>query len=433
MQRSANEEATAHFRRGLTLIDTLPDTPERTQEHLTLQTALGSVLVLIKGLGAPEVREAYDYARLLCRQLGDTPQLFTVLNGLARYYLQQEEMTTSIELAEQSLALAEKEQDTARMLVAHSRLGSSLFFRGHLLRAEEHCVRGMELYDFDRHSSLAFVYGLDAGVPCLPIGAWILSYLGFPDQALRRNQRAVALARKVGHPYSLAWVLEAASWLHCYRGEGRESYALADEAIAFSTEREFPHWVAMGLQRRGEALRLQGKWDDGTEQLRQGQEGYRATGASAGWSRGLTELAGSCLHFGQYEEGLRLADEALRVMNRGTMRHYEPEQYRIKGELLLLKYHTSDFTRPDAPRNDSRHDLMFEAEACFLKALEIARSQKAKSLELRATTSLARSFRAMDRRDEARAMLAEIYGWFTEGFDTADLKDAKTLLDELGG
>jgi class 3 adenylate cyclase/tetratricopeptide (TPR) repeat protein len=433
MQRSANEEATAHFRRGLTLIDSLPDTPERTQEHLTLQSALGSVLVLTKGLGAPEVREAYDDARLLCRQLGDTPQLFTVLNGLAQYYLQQEEMTTSIELAEQSLALAEKEQDTARMLVAHSRLGSSLFFRGHLLRAEEHCVQGMKLYDFDRHSSLAFVYGLDAGVPCLPIGAWTLWYLGFPDQALRRSQRAVALARKVGHPYSLAWVLEAASWLHCYRGEGQEAYALADEAIIFSTKREFPHWVAMGLQRRGEALRLLGKWDDGTEQLRQGQEGYRATGASAGWSRGLTELARSCLHFGQYEEGLRLADEALRLMNRGTMRHYEPEQYRIKGELLLLKSHTSDFRRPDAPRNDSRHDLMFEAEACFLKALEVARSQKAKSWELRATTSLARSFRAMDRRDEARTMLATIYGWFTEGFDTADLKDAKALLNELEG
>ena len=141
MQRSANEEATAHFRRGLTLIDALPDTPERTREHLTLQTALGSVLVLTKGLGAPEVREAYDYARLLCRQLGDTPQLFTVLIGLAQYYLQQEEMTTSIELAEQSLALAEKEQDTARMLVAHSRLGSSLFFRGHLLRARNIAFR----------------------------------------------------------------------------------------------------------------------------------------------------------------------------------------------------------------------------------------------------------------------------------------------------
>jgi tetratricopeptide (TPR) repeat protein len=291
----------------------------------------------------------------------------------------------------------------------------------------------MALYDFDRHSSLALVYGLDAGVPCLPIGAWTLWYLGFPDQALRRSQRAVALARKVGHPYSLAWVLEAASWMHCYRGEGQEAYALADEAIAFSTEREFPHWIAMGLQRRGEALRLLGRWEEGTEQLRQGQEGYRATGASAGWSRGLTELAQSCLHSGQYEEGLRLADEALQLMDRTTMRNYEAEQHRIKGELVLLKSHTSNFRRQSTtPAATVDPELTFEAEACFLKALEVARAQKAKSWELRATMSLARLLRDTDRRDEARTMLAEIYNWFTEGFDTADLKDAKALLHEMG-
>jgi class 3 adenylate cyclase/tetratricopeptide (TPR) repeat protein len=431
MQRSANQEATAHFTRGLALIETLPDTPERTQEHLTLQTALGSVLVLTKGLGALEVHEAYDRARLLCRQLDDTPQLFTVLLGLSGYYLQQEDMTTSIELAQQSLLLAEKDRDSGRMLTAHSRLGSSWFFRGQPLRADEHCRRGMALYDFDRHSSLALVYGLDAGVPCWPIGAWALWYMGFPDQALRRSQEAVALARKVHHPYSLAWVLEAASWLHWYRGEGREAYALADEAVVFSTQREFPHWIAMGLQRRGEALRLLNHWEEGTNQLRQGLEGYRATGAAGGWSRGLTELARSCLHFGQYEEGLKLADEALEIMYRGTMRNYEPEQNRIKGELLLLKSRSSGGARRGACGEATYPDLTLEAEGCFLKALEIARRQKAKSWELRAMTSLARLLRDSGRGDEACTMLAEIYNWFTEGFDTADLKDAKALLDEL--
>jgi class 3 adenylate cyclase/tetratricopeptide (TPR) repeat protein len=431
MQRSANEEATAHFTRGLVLIDTLPNTPERTQEQLTLQVALGAGLLITKGLGAPEVRDAYDRARLLCRQLGDTPQLFMVLLGLAHYYLQQSEMITAIELAQQCLALAEREKDTGRMIVARNRLASSWFFHGQPLRAAEHAEQGIALYDFEHHSSLARVYGLDGGVPCLPLGAWALWYLGFPDKALRRSQTAVALARKVGHPYSFPWVLEAASWLHCYRGEGREAYALADEAIAFATQREFPHWIAMGLQRRGEALRLLGQWDEGTKQLRQGHEGYRATGASGNWAFGLTELARSCLHSGDYEEGLRLAEEALQVMNRGTTRFYEPEQHRIKGELLLLKFHASDVTRPDASPKASDHDLMFEAEACFLEALELARSRRAKSWELRTITSLARLLRDTGRREEAFKQLAKVYNWFTEGFDTADLKDARTLLDQL--
>jgi class 3 adenylate cyclase/tetratricopeptide (TPR) repeat protein len=431
MQRSANQEATAHFTRGLALIETLPDTPERTQEHLTLQTALGSVLVLTKGLGAREVQEAYDRARLLCRQLDDTPQLFTILLGLSGYYLQQEEMTTSIELAQQSLVLAEKARDSGRMLAAHSRLGSSWFFRGQPLRADEHCRRGIALYDYDCHSTLALVYGLDAGVPCLPLGAWALWYMGFPDQALERSKEALALARKVRHPYSLAWVLEAVSWLHWYRGEGSEAYALADEAVVFSTQREFPHWIAMGLQRRGEALRLLNRWEEGTNQLRLGLEGYRATGAAAGWSRGLTELARSCLHFGQYEEGLKLAEEALEIMYRGTMRNYEPEQHRIKGELLLLKTRSSGGARRGACGQATYSDLTLEAEGCFLKALEIARSQKAKSWELRAMISLARLLRDTGRREQGRKQLAEIYNWFTEGFDTADLKEGKALLDEL--
>jgi predicted ATPase len=187
----------------------------------------------------------------------------------------------------------------------------------------------------------------------------------------------------------------------------------------------------MGLQRRGEALRLLGQWDEGTEQLRQGQEGYRATGASAGWSRGLTELARSCLHFGRYEEGLRLANEALQLTGRRTARYYEPEQHRIKGELLLLKSRASNFTRGNTPRGTENHDLIFEAEACFLKALELARSQNAKSWELRATTSLARLWQQRNKKHEARVLLGDLYNWFTEGFDTADLKDAKALMEEL--
>jgi predicted ATPase len=199
---------------------------------------------------------------------------------------------------------------------------------------------------------------------------------------------------------------------------------LADEAVTLSIQQEFPHWIAMGLQRRGEALRLLGQWEEGTSQLRQGQEGYRATGAAAGWDRGLAELARSCLHEGQYEEGLRLMDEAFELMNQKTMRYYAAEMYRIKGELLLQQFNVQ------GSRFKSDNPLS-EAEACFLKAIEIARSQRAKSWELRAATSLARLWQQQGKRAEAHELLSEVYDWFTEGFDTKDLQEARALLDEL--
>ena len=431
IQRSANEEAVTHLTTGIELLKALPDTPERMQQELTLQTALGTALLVTKGLGAHEVREVYDRARHLCNRLGDTPQLFSILRGLSGYYLQQDEMLTSIELAQQCLALAEKEQDTTHMLIAHTRLVSGWFFYGEPERAHEHCERGMALYDFEQHHSLAFIYGVDGGVPCLPIGAWALWYLGYPEQALKRSQAAVALARRVAHPFSLAWALEAASWLHWYRREGQEAYALADEAVTLSLQQEFPHWIAMGLQRRGEALRLLGQWEEGTTQLQQGLEGYRATGAAGGWARGLAELARSCLHWGQYEEGLRLADEALELMNQKTQRHYAAEQYRIKGELLRQK------SEVRGPKSEVSKSLILtpnsqaEAEEYFLKAIEIAQSQKAKSWELRAATSLARLWQHQGKKAVAHKLLSEVYTWFTEGFDTKDLQEAKALLEEL--
>jgi predicted ATPase len=206
---------------------------------------------------------------------------------------------------------------------------------------------------------------------------------------------------------------------------------LADEAVTLSIQQEFPHWIAMGLQRRGEALRLLGQWEEGTSQLQQGQEGYRATDAAAGWPRGLAELARSCLHQGQYEEGLRLVDEALQLLSQKTMRYYEAETYRIKGELLRQK---SEVRGPESEVSKSQildPKSVAEAKECFLKAIKIAQSQKAKSWELRAATSLARLWQQQGKRAEAHILLSEIYHWFTEGFDTKDLQEAKALLDEL--
>jgi predicted ATPase len=432
-QRSANEEAVTHLTTGLTLLKTLPDTPERPLQELTLQTALGSALFVTKGPGAHEMRAVYDRARELGLQVRDAPQLFPTLLSLAGYYLQQEEMPHSIELAQQCLALAERQQDIGGMLAAHGYLCTAWFFHGDSAQAHEHCEQTMARYDFERHRSLAFDYGLDSGVLALAIGAWALWHLGYPEQARTRCETAVALARQVGHPYSLAWALNAASWLYWYRQEGQRAYELADEAIAFATQHEFPHWVAMGLQMRGIALARLGQWEEGMRQLRQGVEAYQATGAIGGRDWALPELARGCLQRGQYEEGLRLVEEALDLTREEAkgMRHYEPEKYHAKGELLLQQFNVqgSKF-KVENPHSAIRNPQL-EAEACFLKAIEIAQRQQAKSWELRAATSLARLWQQQGKRVEAHKLLAEIYNWFSEGFETKDLQEANALLEEL--
>jgi tetratricopeptide (TPR) repeat protein len=205
----------------------------------------------------------------------------------------------------------------------------------------------------------------------------------------------------------LAWALNAASWLYWYRQEGQTAYELADEVIAFSTQHEFPHWVAMGLQMRGNALARLDQWEEGMRQLRQGVEAYQATGAIGGRDWELPELARGCLQRGQYDEGLCLVEEALDLTREEAkgMRHYEPEKYHAKGELLLARAGSIDPSGGKEPQAS----LVAGAEACFLKAIEIARSQKAKSWELRAATSLARLWQHQGKKEEARQMLAEIY------------------------
>jgi class 3 adenylate cyclase/predicted ATPase len=412
LQRSAHVEAVAHFTTGLELLKTVPETPERIRHELTLQTALSSALVVTKGLGAPEVRKAYDDARELCQRAGETPRLGPVLYGLSAYYIQQEEMRVASELAGQCLAMAEKQHDSSFIVAACRLLVSTSFWSGNPRLAHEYCERGMARYDPFQHRSLALVYGFDPGVSCLSVGAWALWYLGYPEQALRRSQASIALAQEVNHPYTLASALNIASWTRCYRREGQAALTLAEESLALSTAQDFPHWLAVGLYMRGLALIELGQWEEGTAQLRQGLEAYRATGAVLNVrGHGRAELARGYGCQGRIEEGLRMITEALAGLNQ--VRHYEAEMYRLKGELLLQR------------------DNLREAEACFLKAIEIARHQQAKSWELRAVMSLARLWQQQGKTAEARQLLAEIYGWFTEGFDTKDLQEAKALLEEL--
>jgi len=430
-QRSAHAEAIVHLTKGLELLKNLPETAEHIQQELKLQTARGSALVVTKGLGAPEVRDAYNRAWQLCQQIGEPPQLFLVLFGLASYYRQQEEMQRVNEIGKQLLTLAEKQQDSVPFMLAYRALLTASYWGNDFVRAHEYADQGIQLYDPQQHGSLGFDYGVDLGVAFLIEGAWALWYLGYPDQALQKSQAAVTLARNISHPYSLSWALAAAAWTHIYRREGRAACTLVDEAIAFSSTQDFPHWMAMGTMVRGWALAELGQWQEGISLMQQGIIDYWATGAKLGRVCWVAQVAKTLGQVGQVEEGLCMMTEAMAFLSGGEVLHYEAEIHRLKGELLLQQFNVqgSKF-KVENPQSIFRNPQS-EAEACFLKAIEIAQRQQAKSLELRAVMSLVRLWQTQDKRAEAHQMLAEIYNWFTEGFDTKDLQEAKALLESL--
>jgi class 3 adenylate cyclase/predicted ATPase len=439
VQRSAYVEAVAHLTRGLEVLKALPDTPERVQQELTLQLALNNALVPAKGYTAPEVGKAVTRARELCQQLGETPQLFPVLWSLFLFYLNRGEFQAALELAELLLRLAQSVQDNRYLLsVAHEALGSTLYWRGEFASARTHLEQASALYDPQTPPHLT-VGTADPRVNCLSYAAWTLWHLGYPDQALKRSQEEVALAAGLSHPYSLAYALGHAAWLQLFRRKEQAARERAEAAITLSTEQGFPSRLAIGTVVRGGTLIEQGQVEEGIAQMQQGLAAFRAMGAEGGSaSIGLLPwLAAAYARAGQVEEGLSVVAEALAVVDKTGGRFSEAELYRLKGELLLKKSEPriqKSESNPESAIPNTQHptpSTQAEAAACFLKAIEIARQQQAKSLELRAVMNLARLWQQQGKRAEARQMLAEIYGWFTEGFDTKDLQEAKALLEDL--
>jgi predicted ATPase len=419
VQRSAHAEAISHLTTALEFLRTLPDTPARTQHELGLQIALGTPLMATKGFAAPEVGALYTRARELCQQGGDTAQLFPVLFGLWRFSLLRAELPLARELAEQMMRLAQQAQDAALVLVAHRALGPTLLWQGEMPLAREHVEQGNALYDPQQHRSLTFVYGMDNGMVCRIHAALVLWLLGYPDQALQRSHEAITLAQELSHPYSLSFALEFTADLHRFRREWRLAQERAEAAMALSADQGFTALLSQAVIRRGWALAEQGQGEEGIAQIRQGLAAYRATGAELERPYFLALLAEAYGTVGQVAEGLSVAAEALATADEIGERQYEAERYRLKGTLTLQ-------SKVQDPRSKVE-----EAEACFLKAIAIARRQSAKSPELRAVMSLSRLWQRQGKKDEAQQMLAEIYGWFTEGFDTKDLQEAKALLAEL--
>jgi predicted ATPase/class 3 adenylate cyclase len=415
-QRSAHAGAISHLTSALEVLKTLPDTLQRAQQELVLQTTLGPALIVTKGNGAAEVGAVYARAVELGRQVRDEAQLFPVLFGLRSFHLTRGELVLASAEAEQLVSLAERLQDSGLMVEAHLAQGNSLFSSEELIPALEHLERAAALYDPEKHRSHAYVYGLEPGVFCLGRIAWCLVLLGYPDRALQKVEESMALAQKQQHPYSLAIARGQASLVYDLRGDRPAlQQENAEAGIALCAEQGFANALGHSTHQLGAALAMQGRVEEGIELMRKGVAAARATGQGMFQPNLLLRWAEALLLAGRFKEGLAVVAEAKEMMGVTGDRFGEAKLLCVRGELLLAM--------------DSSNAT--EAEQAFRDAVEVTRLQSAKLQELRATTSLARLLRDTNRRDEACAMLAEIYNWFTEGFDTADLKNAKALLKEL--
>ena len=416
LRRSANLEAIGHFNKGLEVITALPETAERDRRELRLHAELGPPLMAVRGYGAPEVIETYGRARELCQQVGGTTELFPVMFGLCIFYLGGGDPSQGQELSDQLLVIAEESEDPALIIEAHVMHGLMRFVFGEFLSSRDHFEAVIELYDREQHAELALRYGgFDPGTLALAYMAWVQWMLGYPDAAQNRADEAQALAQAVAHSYTRARALYWDSISGQFRRDWSVVKEQAEAAIEMASEQNFALIFAGATIMRGWALANQGLSSEGMHQIREGLEALGATGSEYQLPHLLASQAETARNLGHPEEGLGILDEALAQVERTGERYYEAELYRLKGELVLA----------DTPA------AVDAAEECFQCALVIARGQSAKSFELRAATSLARLWHSLGKTTEARDLLSPVYGWFTEGFDTPDLQDAKALLDEL--
>jgi class 3 adenylate cyclase/DNA-binding winged helix-turn-helix (wHTH) protein/tetratricopeptide (TPR) repeat protein len=414
VERSANVEAISHFTQGLELLKALPDTPERSQQELALQLALGQPLRMLKGHATPEVESVYTRVHELSQQVGDNRQQFSALVSLSRLYLNQARVQKAREVAEQCVTLAQRVQNPAFLLEAHRMFGQILFWRGEFVTTRRHLEQGIALYDAQQGYLRAFGSTVDPGVVCLSVLAWTLWMLGYPESALTKIREALTLAQELSHAYSLAFALNYAATLHGWRQEVAFAKERAEAVMTLSNEQGFIHSLSTGMIKRGWAVAKQGVVAEGIRQLR---EGLAAGRDILSLPRYLGMLAEAYRLGGHVDEGLHALDEALAHMETTGERHFAAELHRLKGECLLTQTATQYKGK--------------DAEECFRQALDIARCQQAKSLELRAAMSLSRLWRQQGRCAEAHQILAGIYGWFTEGFATPDLQEAKALLEVL--
>ncbi len=418
LQGSAYVEVIAHLTQGLALLTALPETPACLQQELDLQVTLGPALIATKGYAVPDVERAYARAWELCRQIGDTVQLFPVLRGLMMHYMVAGQLQTASQLGEQLLHLAQSQPEPAHLMLAHFQLGNVLFWLGKPASARTLHTQAIAIYDPRQHQALALHYGLDIGVVSRGYLAVELWQLGYPDQAMQNIREAHTLAQQVSHPYSLSIALLHAAILHQCRREAPAAHEQAEVLTTLAMEHGFALFLTVGTVLHAWARAMQGQGEAGIAEIRQGLTAELATGSRLFQTYFLGLLSEVYREGGHPEEGLNALAEAVTVMDETEVRFYGAELYRLKGELLLNA-------------ECGMRSAELTPEDCFQKALDIARHQQAKSWELRTATSLARLWQSQGKNQAAYDLLAPVYGWFTEGFDTADLHEAKTLLEAL--
>ena len=414
--RSANQETIGYLTRGLAQLALLPETPARATRELPMQRLLGTACLTVKGYGAPEVIRAFARAaelRDLAHGAGDDGDLFTVLFGTWLFWLTRAEHAKGEGAAADLLAQAERVGDPGGRIAGHIATAISHAHLGNPSLARSHYERSVALYEAREHPDLVYRYGLELGVATYAYQAWCLATLGYQDQALRIAEQSLMVLERKRHPYTYARCLNWNTVLHRIRGEWPTVRDLAERAIGLAREQNYAMVVATGRIMNGAALAALGSAEVGIAELRDGLAAYRATGARFQLTYHLALLAEALGRQGLIEEGQAAIDEAIALADETGERLCEPELHRQRGILLL------------------REGLTAPAATAFLWAIEIARRQAARWWELRAARDLARLWAERGELRQTRDLLAPIYDWFTEGFGTPDLREARVLLDAL--
>jgi predicted ATPase len=433
LRRFAYQDAVVLARRGLKLLEKVADTPARAQQELRLCLTLGVPLIAIEGYATPDVGTVYTRARELCRRSEDPPEISQALWGVWSFYLLRAEMRTARNIAEEFLPMAKRLSYPGFAMRGHLAMEITYLHLGEFAQSAEHFEKALLLYDPAQHRDDAFLYTQNPGVSMRCFGAWALWFLGKPDCALQWIQEALSLAREISEPHTLCRAFLIAAILHQLRRDSRLAQECAEAAIAVSSEHNLTMYQSPARITRARAMIDQGLEESSIENMRQSLAARRGTGTELLRPHLLAQIAEALSKARQTEEGLRVLEEALAVADRTGERYYEAELYRLKGELLLMQRTSRVLSRAAAGRKaiERKSVDVIQVEQCFHQSIEIARRQQAKSLELRASTSMTRLYRDQGRHEKARSLLSAIYNTFTEGFGTADLREAKALLDAL--
>ena len=413
--RSAMVEATVQLRKGLDLLASRPDRPERWRRELQLQSALGGAMYASKGPAASETGHAYARARELCEQLGDTSALVPVLCGQSTYRLGRCELAAARQIAEDLLHLVRTQDDTADHLIANRTMGACLFWLGDFALSAKHMGRVLDIYVPEVHESTAPVAVYDMRTVALIYLSLDLFALGYPEQALSRSEQALVSSRNQSHRQGYAFALSITALLYLLHRAERKALEVLDELISLAAEQRFQFWLTVANILRGHVLSVCGETRAGLALARKGLSDQIAGGSHLNETCYLGLLAQSCERAGEVDEALALLATGLETAEATGERWFEAELLRLKGAWLTTH----------------RRADQEEAEAHLRRAISVAQGQNAKMLELRAATNLCRVWRDQGKRAEGNRLLTAVYGWFTEGFNTADLQDAKTLLEEV--